>query len=1306
MKALEDMIADYEVSDPGAVAPPKPPRRSESGSFRASCRDRLWPITTLFGVLAALATITSAFGELIRDNRFEQFSNPARRIAKTLTLWDGSRGLGRVREDFWPGTTAPLAVFRGLGLSPVLSQKLWHALVLVILGVGTVAVLRLFRRDIGVEHVLAGLAVMFGAYSASFLVPSNLMFQVALTPWFVVALWRGVTETRPWRWAAIFALLVFLAGNADLPGLIYSMVPLIPVTLYLLLIERSVRIRDLVAWLARAGLLCVLISFAAMAKTIAAAANFDQRLAETESPQVSSITSSWSESFRGLGNWLSYFRHSGAMQKPQGQPYFVNPVVIMATFVPAIVALAVVWRSQWRPRLLFIWMAICSLVIMVEAYPLTAPSPIGSVLLDLMTNADQLRAFRNTYKAGAGLAIGIAILLGVGVVALARRAGIKWSGGRRIVLIGAALALLAGAVPFWTGGLYDGDRAMTAVPGYWTQAMSWLDAQPADTRILVLPASSRTHYRWGWVGDDIFDAMLTRDHAIATGIPLSTPLAANLLEAVSLNASDPTYQVGTLAPIMRRLGISELVLRNDLDWQEMGRPRPALWEGLRHDPALHEVATFGDPGEYTTRERDDSLDAVAERKLPPVQIYRIDDVGPEVRAASAGPSTLVSGDGQAWPGLAAGGQLNGSAPVQYTGSLDSAAIAAVLSGGSPLVITDTNRRRLRVVIDHEADYSYLLSDGQDLDRSTQTLFPDPATQSRAWFPDATSISLSGNPRTINGSEAWNRPANAFDGDPNTEFFIHQAQAPDQRVFRVQLRKRHTVDRLVVTLAAGMDPDKTVSQLKLKFSEGPDLAVKLTGPTTTFDFPARETNFIDIQILGVNPDAQTVGFADFTFPGLDLREFVQAPTDVRDAAAGDANLRAQLDRSPVSFLFARDTNVAPIGTTVSLSQADHSQPAELAVRRRFSTIGSRPYGLQGVFHVGARTSDTDVASILGPLSTGTASARADGDLAGWGGYAADGDPSTTWAAPSEAGQSVTVQVPARPLSSVKIHTLADATTARITTVQVTVGDQVQTVPLDLATCTAPNATCTPTATVTLPERSINSQVTVTVVAVDPTAIKSHKQVQISEIEVNGIGNNKLETTAALSTECRSVGLTIDDADVPVRLSGTVADLLASRPIGWKACAPVTLPEGDHQLVSADAFLMDRIQLTTSDITPPPPTPEVTSSVTVVSRTATSMHLRVSSPGPAMLWMGESFDNRWVASVDGGASQEATAFDTQSGWEVGGAGTRDVILRFRPARLFESGLLITGATVVGCLWLALRPARRRRRADGEEVASSDE
>ncbi|MEY2475675.1 MAG: Alpha-(1-_3)-arabinofuranosyltransferase, partial [Actinomycetota bacterium] len=127
----------------------------------AAFAHRLWPVCMLFGGLALVAVLTNHPGSYIADNRFEQFWSPGARLLREAFIWDGSRDLGRVREDFWPGSTAFLGVLRGLGASAALAQHLWHAALLTMGGVGMVAVLRLFRPRIDVVHVLAGLFFMF-----------------------------------------------------------------------------------------------------------------------------------------------------------------------------------------------------------------------------------------------------------------------------------------------------------------------------------------------------------------------------------------------------------------------------------------------------------------------------------------------------------------------------------------------------------------------------------------------------------------------------------------------------------------------------------------------------------------------------------------------------------------------------------------------------------------------------------------------------------------------------------------------------------------------------------------------------------------------------------------------------------------------------------------------------------------------------------------------------------------------------------------------------------------------------------------
>src|SRR5207253_10540328 len=81
------------------------------------------------------------------------------------------------------------------------------------------------------------------------------------------------------------------------------------------------------------------------------------------------------------------------------------------------------------------------------------------------------------------------------------------------------------------------------------------------------------------------------------------------------------YQPGELGPVARRLGIDLVLVRNDIDWQRSGLPRPSSLDVVRNDPDLRPVAGFGRPGENVIRRADRSLDVFRETQLPPVEIY-------------------------------------------------------------------------------------------------------------------------------------------------------------------------------------------------------------------------------------------------------------------------------------------------------------------------------------------------------------------------------------------------------------------------------------------------------------------------------------------------------------------------------------------------------------------------------------------------------------------------------------------------------------------------------------------------------------
>ena len=910
------------------------------GGAQQRLRARPWTALYLGLALAALAaTHGSQGGVYVGDNRFEQYWNPARRIARSFAAWDGTRGLGRVREDFWPGVTAPIAVLRAVGLSPAAAEHLFHAMLLTAVGIGVVALLRSYRPTFGLEHVVAGLLATFGPYSATFLIPSNLYSSYALSPWLALAVVKGLRagpgeggNRERWRWASVFALLVFLAGNTDPPGLLYALVPAVVLGFGTIVRAQSARPRAM-AWLVRVVPLTAATALVALTKVALASASFSQRLADTERPEVTSLASSFSESWRGLGLWVAYFRDSGGAARPQSGVLIASTPIVVATFAVPVLALAGLAVSRWSARWAFAAAGAVSLVLLTGAYPTEEPTRFGVSLLWVYDNVPLSAAFRSGYKAGAGLAVAVAVLAGVGTADLWRRSRppLRAPMGAGLVLI-----LIGVAVPFWSGGLYDDTRTLDDIPEYWDEAVAWLDEQPGDGRVLILPGTTRTRYRWGWVGDDIFDAQLRRAHAIDTSIPLSNPRSTDLLRSLTAASADPTQRDGVVADIARRLGIQYVVIRNDVDWMDQNTPRPARYDGLREDPTLEAVASFGEPGEFTTAAGDESDDAAEEALLPPVEILEVPDVvgGPAVRGMA--PPLLVSGAGDAWSRLSTAGMLDDSGVVLYTADASDAELAEAVESGSPIVLTDTNRRHLDVVTGFRVDESHLLAPGEEIDdRPTQSLFEDPRTETVAHFGDAESVSATEAARSQAGFAPQNRPAQAFDGDPGTAWLTTPFKKATDQSLTVQLREATELTEVTVQDGRGEDSRRAVRRVDVRLDDDEPIPLFLDEDGMgTLDLLGAQASSIELAIG--EPVGSTPGLAEVDVVGLELTEFVQLPDDVW-ATLDDDRIAAS----------------APLVIDVERERPVDGDEVESALRRRFRTAGERVLDVEAAAVVSTR-----------------------------------------------------------------------------------------------------------------------------------------------------------------------------------------------------------------------------------------------------------------------------------------------------------------------------------------------------------------
>ena len=195
--------------------------------------------------------------------------------------------------------------------------------------------MRAFRPRIGLAHALAAFVYAFSPFTTQFLLPSNLFLSYALAPWFAWIALRGVRDGDPWRWAAAFALAIAAVGALNVAALGFALLPAALIALYVSLHERGGFV-PLWRWAWRSGLLSALTCSAAIVVVWFSGPEVSANLRTTELPETVARTSSWFESWRGLGFWLTYFREPSPRSTCFGRrrcPYFTAPGVIAASFV-------------------------------------------------------------------------------------------------------------------------------------------------------------------------------------------------------------------------------------------------------------------------------------------------------------------------------------------------------------------------------------------------------------------------------------------------------------------------------------------------------------------------------------------------------------------------------------------------------------------------------------------------------------------------------------------------------------------------------------------------------------------------------------------------------------------------------------------------------------------------------------------------------------------------------------------------------------------------------------------------------------
>ncbi len=1241
---------------------------------------------TLVGVFlvsaAAIVFFVHAPGILIADNHFQFWSEPMSMLRRAFQAWDPTRGTGRTYPEFSPMPQLVVAAMRELGLTPWEVERTWYVFVLATAGLGTQLLMRRLIPGRRLAHLVAGLLYMFNPYSLGFFTPSLLFLHYALVPLAVWCVVSGLTDRRLWRWPALFALTTAFPGVVNVPALVLSYVVLIPVVVALIC-ERATTFRRLLRFTLTSSALLAALSAPALMQLRAGSDFLVINLVSTETVESVSSTSSWSESVRGLGGWILYWRHDGELLRPDASSLLTNPWLSVATFVAPVVAFTVGCWTRWPARRLLLAVMVVSTAVMVGVYPYDDPSPLGRLLQQGYDESITMFGLRSTYKAGAGLQLGVAGLVGYGAAQLLATVRRVWSesgvgrfklaahvvGGASATVAATVVvfaAVTASAYPVWAGEIFNRSASTEVIPAYYQAATDWLDDQPGDGRVLILPATTDERYRWGAPSYDIFDSLLERPYVLRLTLQHATPPASDMIDALV----DAVYAGETssryVADAMSRLGISYVMLRNDVAWEGERSPRPKDLQWLSEQRGLRLAADFGEPGQNVVNPLDRSPTAEMERTLPPVQVFAVRGATGAVRALPDVPPLLVSGDADGLPPLVDESVLTPHRSVAFTGQLDADELADELARGSGLVVTDSNRRRQQL---YGHIRSYTLADDDDR-RAIVDLYERAGSQSVATFSGVESVTEFPVTKGFGLGER-ERPGAAFDGDLSTAWLTGSLIPRSGQAIRIDFGESIAPGRVTVSGYVPLgEASRRVTSVAVHTSDGNErlvmLSRQLPSPVSVgYVEIGDETDWIQIELRdSVGEDLAPMGLAELDIEAVEVQELIRTPDDVFRAAETDPRLYGELNNAPIAYRFTRGTLGAP--------------GSESSLNREFRVAGSRSLNLRGGGSLGRGTSDEMLAHLLELDFTPTSDDRFDGDPRRAAAWAFDSRYDTAWAAlSSEPAQLGLVDLDGE-IRSIDVvlgygEGMVLPTDVRVSFLNFSISHEIA----EPGPC--PTARCFHRERFETPYLPLHARGALIELSRRDRVNNGYLfglEFSVAEVRID----NQSNRPARMRDGCVEGLALVDGESIGLRVTSDLTALRRQGRLEVEACESLLLDAGWHEVRDDGALVLDSLAMETAgfDRSVEPVALPIDAPAT---RQVTSGNIELVLPGdePTLVVSGQSYHPGWSAVTDSGLILEPIVRDGLTAFRVP-AGVRHLDVRFDQGGLPTARLVFAAGLVL--------------------------
>ena len=1000
------------------------------------------------------------------------------------------------------------------------------------------------------------------------------------------------------------------------------------------------RLRDAVAW----GGLVVVASLWWLVPLLVMGAYAPPFLDFIESAHNTASSIGWLTSLRGTSHWVAFFPGGGTSGWAGGYALVSSSVLLATTaLVAGAGLLGLALPGLWARRALLAT-ALVGLAILTLGHGGWSGSVLSEWWLEQLDGP--LAPLRNVHKfdpvVRLPLSLGVGAFVSVGLPALVVRIEGLGSARARLVRAGATAvvvaATLAAAQPAVSGDLRV-EGGMEDISASWRETAGFLATQDGPVKALVLPGSGFAVQEWGRTIDEpvqVLGAPPWLARAQVTVAPAGTLRQLDSLE----DALGEGRPLTGLADDLRRLGITHVVVRNDLAVDDTDAPSPdVVYASLAGADDLVSVASFG---------------PVVDGH-PQAEVFAVEDdaADPRVAGLDWGRRAVVQGGPEVIDDLVSAGLVGPDQPTVLATDPD-----------EPVdIVTDSNRRVERSFGRvHEATSAVMTADEPfRLPRRVHDYAGDeiPVALTTADYDGATLVTASssaGYADIIGPVRPEQAPYAAFDDSGLTAWVSAPLSSPVGQWIETRFAEHELVRRVSMWFDTSGGAD--VTKVRLSTDAGSvTVPVGEDGRAQDVELPEGGTTSVRMAVLEAQGGNSQVRLVDFDIAGHELRRGLRVPGTVDPGTS--VYLAAEAPRRAC----------VPTATAVSCEQSRQAQTPETTGFDRTIDVGAPVrWRLAGR---AVATNGPALDELLAPLSRRfvrlSATSTFAGDPAVAAANAFDRRAPTSWYA-SPLDSAPALQLSWRHQRTIRevLATLAPGAPGRLPSAFVVdpmTGDGDQ----QLVNTSGPDAGAMK------PVRTDRLRVSVL-----PNTGPA-EGVGISELRIKGLEDLRYgahpDSTTGLAC---GFGPTVEigGETVKTRVTGTIADVLDGGELRLEPCGsgPIEVPPGAQRIrvTNPSGFAVSRLWLTPahgSDVaTTSGPATEVT------RWDATDRTVAVQTVDDAVLVVPESYSRGWQATIDETRLTPVLVDGWKQGWQVPGGTSGAVHLVFEPQGTFVVSIVV--------------------------------